>query len=827
MAKKRSKPIAVGRYVRVKAAWAQMYNKQLNIDVLVGADNHGRELWAQVINSSKKKHYNLQLVALPTPDGHLADVPRKHCGETVVIELPDMPAPLPAPGAPPAPAAVLRAETGSVPAPTAPTATPTTVPVPVLAARSGASLNCHMPTIGGTAGTHAGLVAPSVPAVNAPTEASAVQAAHAAAAALADVDVTPIGGTVTVKGIEWLRVEEASLRGAGDNVPDMKPEDLNWDVDLGKLSAEDRDEWIKVWDILYPGNLDHEVKLMNEAARDVRLLNWDEDRFKDVTRDELRMFHLYHPLAACFRQKGVENLWRTVKVGIREPAALGKYGIGRERFKDMRALLPFSIASDKREWYKTKKTWAMVTPWTENMNRKRLDLLGMNRAGDPTTSAKNLHKKKFKICMDELMFAFQAAHSWAGSHERTGGAPNLVCENRKPDPIGFMWKNAVMAGPDMTLSTEPVGGADKTEGLEYFHERGVFGDKIKATPACVARLCKNYTNCTVAGDAWFAGLRTNVRQRLKEKQDSCGPVKTNKAGLPLAEASACVTGKSRGAKAVFTATVDGVDVALVAYLFSHSAKPVMLLTNFGSTRNGKLYHPKFQDEFGNISEADVPRPDIITEYFKINTIIDDRNHVRQHSLQIERKLPTTCAFTKCITGMLGETIVDLLRLTKWLSVFDFDQRFEESTEFVDWFMGLFFLEDQTEMARLNGQRTVVDKDSGKRYTLQLLPYTAKCRKQKQLSCAACAARSPKASVPADTVSTTASRGGRKAKRQKTNSALPSGARSQVKKRRRKYTYTRFCCPLCTTRQVGICDTIKNPACFTEHLSTVHGIEVLK
>ena len=389
----------------------------------------------------------------------------------------------------------------------------------------------------------------------------------------------------------------------------------------------------------------------------------------------------------------------------------------------------------------------MNIPWLNAMKAERKEMLGMNNGGDPNRDAKNVNKKKITGIMDELMLAFCAANSLAGSNMYTGGIENLVCENRKPDPIGGMQKNLVAADIGITLAAEPVQGADRTDELKFVLERGPpFGEKLGATAACTARLAEGYKNMLLGGDAWFMGLKPPVRQRNEEDQSTMGPIKTNKKGVHMDKIRACVIGKSRGAHCVFTATIDGVEVMIIGYLFSHSALPIVFITSCGTSAPGELYHPKFQDEHGNISEADVPRPDCITQYFKINTLIDDRNHMRQHSLKIERRFPTTCPYTKIVTGMIGEVCVDMFLMTKWLKIFDFDKKFPDSLSFVDWLCAVYFLEDRDTSADLANQQIVVNKATGARHTLQAMGYKADGRKQKQVTCAACTARRRKASA---------------------------------------------------------------------------------
>ena len=52
--------------------------------------------------------------------------------------------------------------------------------------------------------------------------------------------------------------------------------------------------------------------------------------------------------------------------------------------------------------------------------------------------------------------------------------------------------------------------------------------------------------------------------------------------------------------------------------------------NVGSTTPGAPYVAKWPDQYGNIKQRDVLRPDIIGKFFKEANVIDVRNHRRQN-----------------------------------------------------------------------------------------------------------------------------------------------------------------------------------------------------
>ena len=153
-------------------------------------------------------------------------------------------------------------------------------------------------------------------------------------------------------------------------------------------------------------------------------------------------------------------------------------------------------------------------------------------------------------------------------------------------------------------------------------------EKLGATAACVARLGKGMKGGLVDSDSWFTGPKACVRQRTEEDQDYNGILKTSHAGTPYHEALLACTDLSRGTWVTFTATHLAVDLMLIAYVYSYSNTPCVLLRTCGSDAPGRLYGVGHVDEHGNVTTTMIPKPEAITSYHDGNTRIDDRNSLR-------------------------------------------------------------------------------------------------------------------------------------------------------------------------------------------------------
>jgi hypothetical protein len=237
---------------------------------------------------------------------------------------------------------------------------------------------------------------------------------------------------------------------------------------------------------------------------------------------------------------------------------------------------------------------------------------------------------------------------------------------------------------------------------------------------------------------------------------------------------------------------------MTAYVYSHSLPPCVLLSTFGSTAPGPLYYVNFQDEAGNVCNTGLAKPRVMSSYHKTCTLIDDRNHLRQHCLQIERLLPTFCPFLKVATTFVGEYAVDVYHFVKFLKVLDFEAEHIDTIEdFMDWLCSILFLEDakQVDLAAahsilVQGSVRTLEATAMKASKLQnpgAPGAKAKKPKHKQKACRMCG---PKRN--------------------------PSGGAVQYKH------MVQYVCPV-RDCGAGLCSPQTGRHCFRKHLKDAHGI----
>ena len=77
-------------------------------------------------------------------------------------------------------------------------------------------------------------------------------------------------------------------------------------------------------------------------------------------------------------------------------------------------------------------------------------------------------------------------------------------------------------------------------------------------------------------------------------------------------------------------------VELVAIGYKYNKKTVLHFVaspNAGSTVDGHPYEMKWSDDHGNIHVRNVPRPEIISQFFQHANSVDSHNYYRQSNLK--------------------------------------------------------------------------------------------------------------------------------------------------------------------------------------------------
>ena len=71
------------------------------------------------------------------------------------------------------------------------------------------------------------------------------------------------------------------------------------------------------------------------------------------------------------------------------------------------------------------------------------------------------------------------------------------------------------------------------------------------------------------------------------------------------------------------------------------------------------------NRFGNIDVRYVPRPQVVSRYFNESNCIDMHNQLRQDGLRLEKKWITQDGNFRIVTGVIGMTVVDTMKLGQY------------------------------------------------------------------------------------------------------------------------------------------------------------------
>ena len=112
---------------------------------------------------------------------------------------------------------------------------------------------------------------------------------------------------------------------------------------------------------------------------------------------------------------------------------------------------------------------------------------------------------------------------------------------------------------------------------------------------------------------------------------------------------------------VMKTAIAGVDLFAMVYAWSQSSVAYMVSTCGKTIRHIEDYYSKFSDGYDNKETNAYPRPAIAHQIWHFLPLIDEFNKERQKMLALEKKWPTRNCWTRCITSMTGQCVVDLMR----------------------------------------------------------------------------------------------------------------------------------------------------------------------
>ena len=255
---------------------------------------------------------------------------------------------------------------------------------------------------------------------------------------------------------------------------------------------------------------------------------------------------------------------------------------------------------------------------------------------------------------------------------KTGGLPNISYIQRKPEDLGLECKSGACPVLKILTYLEIQRGKEGMLVKPYHRALG-------ATAACTVRLGEGVSQShldgcveTGKGDSWFGSVKAVVG--VAGRGVPCKAVlqvKMNKTGFPKSEIQEVLQDAPGGTSIVLKATEPKSKCKLIAIGYKYNSKKVLHFIaseGAGSTTPGKPYLMRYPDEYGNVTYCEVPRPEIISKFFKQSNCVDVHNQLRQYALRLEKKWVTCNCFFRCHTTLVGMNVVDTFHLANFHSI---------------------------------------------------------------------------------------------------------------------------------------------------------------
>ena len=365
--------------------------------------------------------------------------------------------------------------------------------------------------------------------------------------------------------------------------------------------------------------------------------------------------------AASEVHQGLDNLWRHGPSPGRHPYPdYGKY-IPKNYMKAFLSAAPY-LWCDEKYWYQqySEEEWEIFLPMLADFNDKRKNLVSC-----------------VLLMLDESM------SGWRPKTTKTGGAPNITYEPRKPVPLGHMLRNGCEALTGIIVHQDVQQLVEHQRAKRWFGQDSVMpvsvknkGAKKKTIVPHVAECLRQCEECGlheqedgwVAGDAWFGSVMCSVELKHNLNVDSTFIIKQQTDFYPkqvlLSILRARYPTKAAGHWVSMDCVIAGVPILVIAW--AYSAKQVAyFVTTVGSTQPApKQYKAWFEDDFGNRMYKLLPRPDIVHKYYDCSPLIDEHNKQRQGTLELERVWLTKNCWSRLKTTLLGQSVVDMQRFIR-------------------------------------------------------------------------------------------------------------------------------------------------------------------
>ncbi len=79
---------------------------------------------------------------------------------------------------------------------------------------------------------------------------------------------------------------------------------------------------------------------------------------------------------------------------------------------------------------------------------------------------------------------------------------------------------------------------------------------------------------------------------------------------------------------------------------------------------------KYTDDYGNVQEHQVERPDVILKFYASSNVTDWHNQLCQDLLALEKKWVTHDCYFRLATTLIGMNVIDTFLLSKYYNIID-------------------------------------------------------------------------------------------------------------------------------------------------------------
>lgn len=507
------------------------------------------------------------------------------------------------------------------------------------------------------------------------------------------IEKTLEGQVIPIKGNEWRYIAnctedvlQGSGEGGGKEIPCQQRTEVEREFfkktklkDFRFSSAHYAKPLLDVFLQLYPGNRRTHVAKINKFIQ--------ASGAQEVAVSEREWMTFIGCLIAAtnFAESGA-NLWNKKKsTGCRAAASeFFSKMMPLDRFQKIKRWSVEAFRGDED----SDDPWFMIRPLLNDFNENR--------------RKKVVHGTI--LVLDEIMSAWRPRTTKTGSgktRSRTHGCmitvslPHLSHLPRKPEPLGTEFKAVADAHSGMILHLEIMEEKEAMRKKQYV-------DELKAKPARVVRMIKNTIplpdqsaaapsasasasasdaeppdldvlqphrktlgggmSRVVLGDADFGSIPAVVHLFKMTGRCAICVLKSQSAGFPKKFLMDQLQEAPPGSKIVLTCVIQNVTVLAIGYKYNYSKVLTFVATcGAASTLPGTPYIQRFVDQVGNPASRQVPRPIMLSRYFKYSDCIDSHNNLRQKRLAMEKTWVTQDAWFRLATTIIGICVIDTFR----------------------------------------------------------------------------------------------------------------------------------------------------------------------